>query len=367
MKVHDLVSVHPYRLMRSPSTSRVEVPFSARFHSAISGRNPDGTPVEGLRMGWCDGAPGMTEFEHRPVMVGEIVELLSGVPEGVYLDATLGGAGHAAAVLDAAPQLSLVGLDQDPEAIEAATAALRRFGSRAVVVRSRFDRAAEVLAGLGQAEVSAALFDLGVSSPQLDRAERGFSYRADARLDMRMDPEGPVSASDVINGWTEADLARLFRQHGETRFAGRIAGRVVAARPIRTTTELAEVVRAAIPAATRRTGGHPARRVFQAVRVAVNDELAILPAAIDQVLELLVPGGRCAVLSYHSGEDRIVKDRFREAATGGCVCPPGLPCVCGAIPKVRLLTRGSRRPSAEEISINHRAESARLRAVEGVQ
>jgi 16S rRNA (cytosine1402-N4)-methyltransferase len=299
-------------------------------------------------------------------MVDEIVEVLCPAPEGVYLDATLGGAGHAAAVLDAAPQLSLVGLDQDPVAIAAATAKLRRFGSRAVVVRSRFDRAAEVLAGLGLSEVSAALFDLGVSSPQLDRAERGFSYRADAPLDMRMDPDGPVDASDVVNGWSEIDLTRLFRQHGETRFAARIARRVVAARPIRTTTELAEVVRSAIPAATRRTGGHPARKVFQAVRVAVNDELAILPSAIDQVLDLLVRGGRCAVLSYHSGEDRIVKDRFRNASTGGCVCPPGLPCVCGATPKVRLLTRGSRRPSAEEISINHRAESARLRAVEGV-
>ena len=353
--------------MRSPSTSRVGVPFSARFHSARSGRNPDGTRVEGLRMGWCDGGQFVNGFEHRPVMLDEIVELLSGVPEGVYLDATLGGAGHAAALLDAAPQLSLVGLDQDPGAIEAATAALHRFGSRAVVVRSRFDRAPLVLGQLGITELSAALFDLGVSSPQFDRPERGFSYRAEAPLDMRMDPDSPVSASDVINGWSEADLARLFRQHGETRFALRIARRIIGARPIRTTTELAEVVRSAIPAAARRTGGHPARRVFQAVRVAVNDELGILPGAIDGVLELLRPGGRCAALSYHSGEDRIVKDRFRQASTGGCVCPPGLPCVCGATPKVRLLTRGARRPSAEEVSINHRAESARLRAVEGVQ
>ena len=360
------------RLMRSPSTSRVEVPFSARFHFAESGRHPDGMPVEGLRMvrhGLLPSGPGSMSgprFEHRPVMLDEVVELLAGVPAGTYLDATLGGAGHACAVLDAAPQLSLVGLDQDPEAIEAASAALGRFGPRAIVVRSRFDRAAEVLDGAGRPGLSAALFDLGVSSPQFDRPERGFSYRAEAPLDMRMDPSRPLSAADVVNGWSERDLTALFREHGETRFAGRIARAVVAHRPLSTTTELAAVVRDAIPAPARRTGGHPARRVFQAVRVAVNQELSILPAAIDAVLARLVPGGRCVVLSYHSGEDRIVKDRFRHAATGGCVCPPGLPCVCGAQPTVRLLTRGSRRPSSAEVEANHRAESVRLRAVEGL-
>ena len=395
----------PFRLMRSPSTSRVEVPFSARFHFAQSGRHPDGMPVEGLRMVRDPQVPDTgraqvpdtgraqvpdtgraqvpdtgavqlpdtgpvrvspPRFEHRPVMLDEVVELLAGVPAGIYLDATLGGAGHAGALLDAAPQLSLVGLDQDPEAVEAATAALRRFGSRARVVRSRFDRAGEVLDRIGVDGLSAALFDLGVSSPQFDRPERGFSYRAEAALDMRMDPTGPLTAADVVNGWAERDLATLFREHGETRFAGRIARAVVAHRPVATTTELAEIVKGAIPAPARRTGGHPARRVFQAVRVAVNQELAILPAALDAVMSRLVPGGRCVVLSYHSGEDRIVKERFRHAATGGCVCPPGLPCVCGAQPTVRLLTRGSRRPSAAEVEANHRAESVRLRAVEGL-
>jgi 16S rRNA (cytosine1402-N4)-methyltransferase len=365
--VYDVLPPYTHRLMRSPSTSRVEVPFSARFHSARSGRNPDGTPVEGLRMGWCrEGVVPVTAFDHRPVMLEEIVELLSPAPEGVYLDATLGGAGHAAALLDASPQLSLVGIDQDPQAVEAAGAALSRFGSRVTIVRSRFDRAGDVLDSLGVEQLSAALFDLGVSSPQLDRAERGFSYRTAAPLDMRMDPSGPVSAADVVNGWSEADLIHLFRQHGEARFAGRIARRIVAARPIETTTELAEVVRAAIPAAARRTGGHPARRVFQAVRVAVNEELAILPEALDTVLGRMARGGRCAVLAYHSGEDRIVKDRFRHAVTGGCICPPGLPCVCGAQPSARLLTRGARRPSPAEVALNHRAESARLRAVEVV-
>lgn len=370
-----------YRLMRSPSTSRVGVPFSARFHFASSGRHPGGTRVEGLRMVRCrPGGPGervgrgtqgrpvseAEPFAHRPVMLDEIVGLLSGCPAGVYLDATLGGAGHAAAVLDAAPQLRLVGLDQDPYAVAAAGERLARFGERATVVRSRFDRLAGVLDELGVERVSAALFDLGVSSPQLDRAERGFSYRADAGLDMRMDPSRPTTASDVVNGWSEAALTRLFREHGEARFAGRIAKAVVAVRPIGSTVQLADVVRGAIPAATRRHGGHPARRVFQAVRVAVNEELDILPAALDAAIGRLGPGGRMIVLAYHSGEDRIVKDRFREAATGGCVCPPGLPCVCGAVPLVKLLGRSSRKPTAAEVAANHRAESARLRAVEAL-
>ncbi|HET9076363.1 MAG TPA: 16S rRNA (cytosine(1402)-N(4))-methyltransferase RsmH [Acidimicrobiales bacterium] len=305
-------------------------------------------------------------FAHRPVMLDEVVGLLTPVPAGVYLDATLGGAGHAAAVLEAGPQLSLVGLDQDPDALGAARAALARFGARAATVHSRFDRVDDVLDSLGVDRLSAALFDLGVSSPQLDRAERGFSYRSEAALDMRMDPTRPGRAADVVNGWSERDLARLFREHGETRFAARIARAVVANRPVSTTTELAEIVRSAIPAATRRTGGHPARRVFQAVRVAVNEELEILPGAIDAVLDRLAPGGRCVVLAYHSGEDRIVKDRFRHAATGGCTCPPGLPCVCGAVPTVRLLTRGARRPSEAEVAANRRAESVRLRAVEKI-
>ena len=368
--------------MRSPSTGRVEVPFSARFHFARSGRNPDGKLVEGLRMARAAmssldrpavgrgfaARPGLDaavkEFVHAPVMVEEVVELLGASPPGVVLDATLGGAGHAVALLEAAPHLTVVGLDQDPEAVAAAEAALAPYGERATVVRSRFDRLGEVLDALAVGALSGALFDLGVSSPQLDRARRGFSYRADAPLDMRMDPDAPTTAADVVNGWSERDLARLLRDHGEARFATRIARAVVAARPLATTTQFAEVIRAAIPAAARRTGGHPARRAFQAVRVAVNEELDVLPGAIDEAVERLQAGGRCVVLSYHSGEDRIVKDRFRAAATGDCICPPGLPCVCGAQPSVRLLTRGARKPTAGEVASNRRAESARLRAVE---
>ena len=359
--------------MRSPSTGRVEVPFSARFHFARSGRNPDGMLVEGLRIGRSDPSlrsqmsepvSGVASFDHRPVMVDEVVALLAPSPPGVLLDATLGGAGHARALLEAAPHLTLVGLDQDATAVAAAKAVLAPYGARATVEHTRFDRIPDVLEALQISSVSAALFDLGVSSPQLDRGDRGFSYRQSGPLDMRMDTTQPVSADDVVNQWQEGALARLFRDNGEPRFARRIARAVVAARPIHTTTDLSEVVRSAIPAAARRTGGHPARRVFQAVRIAVNAELDILPGALDDAIAALAPGGRCAVISYHSGEDRIAKDRFRFAATGGCQCPPGLPCGCGAVPTVRLLTRGALRPSPQEVDVNRRAESARLRAAE---
>jgi 16S rRNA (cytosine1402-N4)-methyltransferase len=359
--------------MRSLSTGRVEVPFSARFHLARSGRNPDGRLVEGLRMGWLGSARHLlmnpptsvtTPFAHRPVMVDEVVSLLAPSPPGVLLDATLGGAGHARAVLDAAPQLTLVGLDQDPDALAAARIALAPYGGRARVERARFDTLRDVLATLHIGGISAVLFDLGVSSPQLDRPERGFSYRLDGPLDMRMDPGRGRTAAEVVNDWPESTLAQLFRDNGEARFARRIARAIVAARPITGTSELASVVRDAIPAAARRTGGHPARRVFQALRIATNEELEILPSALDAALLALVPGGRGVVISYHSGEDRIVKERLRWAATGGCQCPPGLPCVCGAEPRVRLLARRAMRPTVQEVSANHRAESARLRAVE---
>jgi 16S rRNA (cytosine1402-N4)-methyltransferase len=315
-------------------------------------------------MGW---SAVMAGFEHEPVMLGEVVALLRAAPPGVFVDATAGGAGHAAAVLDAAPGLDLIAFDRDPEAVAASARRLAPFGPRARVVRDRFDHIGDHLDRLGIGSVSAFLFDLGVSSHQLDRADRGFSYRLDAPLDMRMDPDAPLSALDVVNGWSEAELTRLLAEHGESRFAARIAGRIVRARPLLTTAQLAEVVRDAIPAAARRRGGHPARRTFQAIRVAVNGELAILPGALDEMLARLAPGGRGVVLSYHSGEDRIVKDRFAAAASGGCVCPPGLPCGCGATPTVRLLTRGSRRPSEAEVERNRRSGSARLRAVEGLR
>ena len=340
--------------MRSPSTSTVEDPLSAFFRFRRPGTDPGGTGlVEGLRM--------TQDFLHRPVMVDEVVALLADVPPGLAVDATLGGGGHAAAVLDAHPGLQLVGIDRDADALAAAAGALERFGDRVVALHhARFDRLAELVAE----PVSAVLLDLGVSSPQFDRPERGFSYRVAGPVDMRMDRSQRRTAADVVNGSDEATLARLIAASGERRFAGRIARALVAGRPFETTTDLAEAVKGAIPAPARRTGGHPARRVFQALRIAVNDELDVLGPTVDAAVGALRPGGRVVVLAYHSGEDRIVKDRLLAAATGGCVCPPGLPCVCGATPLVRLLNRGARKPSPAEVAANPRSESARLRAAE---
>jgi 16S rRNA (cytosine1402-N4)-methyltransferase len=304
-------------------------------------------------------------FAHDPVMVEEVLGLLHPVPPGVVVDATAGGAGHAAALLAAEAHLRVLGIDRDPAAVEASRTRLAEFGDRAVVVHARFDALGEAVASSGiGGPVSGVLFDLGVSSPQLDEAGRGFSYRLDAPLDMRMDPSGGLTAGELLDTMTEAELTRLLAAHGEGRFARRIARALIAARPLRTTGQLAEVVRAAIPAAARRTGGHPARRAFQALRVAVNDELGALERALPEALGLLTPGGRCVAISYHSGEDRLVKAAFARAVSGGCVCPPGLPCTCGAVPEGRLVFRGARRPSPAEVARNRRAESARLRAFE---
>jgi 16S rRNA (cytosine1402-N4)-methyltransferase len=323
-------------------------------------RKPGAVPAEGLPM-----SPSMTGrplFAHKAVMLAEVVELLRVVPAGVLLDATVGGGGHAAAVLDAAPQLELVGIDRDEEALQAATEALARFPGRAVLSWARFDQLREVLDALGKGSISGALFDLGVSSPQLDTPERGFSYRFDAALDMRMDRSQDLTAAELLRQLSEEDLVRLLKLHGEERFARRIAAAVLTARPT-TTRALAEVVASAVPVAARRRG-HPAKRVFQALRAAVNGELEAIPAALDAAIERLAPGGRVVVISYHSGEDRLVKERLLAAATGGCTCPPGLPCTCGAVPKLRLLNRGARKPGAAEVALNPRAASARLRAGE---
>lgn len=302
-------------------------------------------------------------FTHHPVMRDEIVGTFSTVPAGYVLDATLGGGGHSEAILESRDDLGILGLDRDPAALAAATARLLRFGDRVRTHRCRFDDLREAMDAHDISELSGALFDLGVSSPQLDHAERGFSYRAEGPLDMRMDSDATWSADDVVNGYPEHELTRIIGQYGDERFAKRIARAVVAARPIETTNQLAEIVTAAIPAAARRTGGHPAKRTFQAIRIEVNGELEALPGAIDTAIDQLVPGGRIAVLSYHSGEDRIVKGRLRAAETGGCECPADLPCVCGAIRTVRLV-RAPKRPTAAEHAANRRATSARLRVAE---
>jgi 16S rRNA (cytosine1402-N4)-methyltransferase len=309
----------------------------------------------------------MTEpFLHIPVMAEEVVELFRPVPPGVIVDATVGGGGHARRLLEARPDVRILGLDRDPRAVAAAAAHLAPFADRVTLVRSRFDHLEQIMSDLAirEEELSGVLFDLGVSSPQLDEPERGFSYRWDSPLDMRMDPDDPWSASDVVNGYQEAELAHMLAAYGDERYARRIAKAIVDARPIETTAELAAVVADAIPAAARRRGGHPAKRTFQAIRIEVNRELDILPGALDRAIEKTRAGGRVVALAYHSGEDRIVKDRFRHAATGGCTCPPGLPCVCDAVATVRLLRPGALKPQAAEIDMNRRAESARLRAVE---
>ena len=315
--------------------------------------------------------PPENRFHHLPVMVERVVELFAPVPPGVIVDATVGGGGHSAALLAAHPHLTVLGLDRDPDALTAAAARLQPFGDRVRLVHATFDRLVHVMADLQIPDASGVLFDLGVSSPQLDRAERGFSYRHEGPLDMRMDPTstpstdgGPHDAGDVVNGYDEVRLAEVLAVYGDERHAGRIARAIVAARPIETTAQLATIVRDAIPAPARRRGGHPAKRTFQAIRIEVNRELAQLPGALDDAVGALAPYGRCAVLAYHSGEDRLVKDRFRWAATGGCTCPPGLPCVCDAVRTVRLVRPGAWKPSAAEVATNRRAESARLRVVE---
>jgi 16S rRNA (cytosine1402-N4)-methyltransferase len=306
---------------------------------------------------------GAADFEHQSVMLGEIVAAFEPVPPGVVVDATVGGGGHSEAILDARPDVSVLGLDRDPAALSAASERLARFGSRFSTYRCRFDDLGTAMTAFDVDRLSGALFDLGVSSPQLDRGERGFSYRHEGPLDMRMDTDAQWSASDVVNGYEEAELRRVIRKYGDERFASRIARAIVAARPIETTTDLAAVVTGAIPAAARRTGGHPAKRTFQAIRIEVNGELDVLAPAIDAAIEAVVPGGRIAVLSYHSGEDRIVKERFR-VASGACECPPDLPCVCGAVQTVRLVRGVRRTPTDQEKAGNRRAASARLRVAE---
>ena len=307
-------------------------------------------------------------MEHRPVLLERVVELL--VPAlhdgGIVVDATLGRGGHARALLEAAPRATLVGIDRDPDAVDAGLADLATFKDRVRIVRDNFENVAAVLERLGIETVRGVLFDLGVSSPQLDVAERGFSFRADGPLDMRMDPTQSRSAEDVVNYYAEADLARVISKYGEERFARRIAKAIARSRPVSGTKALAEIVKEAIPAATRRTGGHPARRTFQAIRIEVNGELDALERGLVDAIDHTEPGGRVVTISYHSLEDRIVKKLFNEQARG-CTCPPDFPvCVCGNKERVRILTKRPARPTLEETKMNPRAEAAKLRAVERV-
>lgn len=359
--------------------------LSTLWRSTTSGSLPDGTVVSSnsarchrartgdksgrhLLSGRLPGADGMSRmsdtFIHEPVMLDEILSVFADMNDGVYLDATLGGAGHARAVLSAHPGVSLLGIDHDDVALAAASLVLTDagLGGRATLRRARFDSVSRVVAEEGIGSLAGALFDLGVSSPQFDVAERGFSYRFDAPLDMRMDRSQSVSADSVVNGYDEHALADMLRRNADEKFAGRIARAIVAARPIRSTTHLSEVVVSAIPAPARRRGGHPAKRTFQAVRIEVNAELDILPGALRDTIALLAPGACLAVLSYHSGEDRIVKSVMRAAETGNCTCPSHLPCGCGAVRTVERV-RVSREARREEQVRNPRSTSARLRVV----
>ena len=308
------------------------------------------------------------EFSHLPVMAREVVELLLPVPAGLIVDGTVGGAGHAALVLDARPDVRVLGLDRDADAVAAARSRLASFGSRAQVVHGGFERLGELVERHGEGEqVMGILMDLGVSSPQLDRPGRGFSYRFDAPLDMRMDAKQSLTAADVVNRYDEAQLATVISQYGEERFARRVAHAIVAARPLHSTRELADVVRDAIPAATRRRGPHPARRTFQAIRMEVNRELPNLAEGLQESVHVVGPGGRVLVLAYHSLEDRTVKETFARWAgvNSDRHIPRKLPVPpTKRLALMRLLTRKPLRPRADEVAANPRAESARLRAVE---
>jgi 16S rRNA (cytosine1402-N4)-methyltransferase len=309
---------------------------------------------------------------HVPVMLDQVAALLGpalAADGAVLLDATLGRAGHTRALLAAYPGLMVIGIDADAAAIETSREVLAGDAGRVTLVRSFYDEIPAIVAAAGLDSVQGVLFDLGVSSPQLDDPERGFAYSYDAPLDMRMDQSAELTAEEIINRYPAAELARVLRDYGEERFARRIADAVVRERsrsPVTSTARLSEIVRDSIPAAARRTGGHPAKRTFQALRIEVNGELAVLGRALPAALGLLSVGGRIAVLAYHSLEDRVVKRVLAEAAAD--TTPPGLPVpLPDRGPRFRLLTRGAQRPDATELAANPRAASARLRAAERIR
>ena len=306
----------------------------------------------------------MMEFSHVPVLLDECLEGLAIDPAGTYLDGTAGGGGHSSEIAKRLTTGRLVSLDQDPDAVAAATERLK--GLPATVVKTNFRNAREALEGLGICSINGALLDLGVSSHQLDDAARGFSYRADAPLDMRMSQTGPTAA-ELVNTASREELACILREYGEEPFAWAIAGRLVRQReeqPFATTLQLAGAVAAAVPPAVRRKDKNPARRTFQALRIAVNGELDALSEGLEEIFELLSPGGRLAVITFHSLEDRLVKNRFRQWATA-CACPPEYPvCVCGGRAKARLVNKKPIEAGGGELEENRRSRSAKLRVLE---
>lgn len=307
-------------------------------------------------------------FEHKSVLLYETVDSLNIKPDGIYVDGTLGGGGHAYEVAGRLGEKGrLIGIDQDADAICAATERLAPFKDKITIVRSNYRNIREVLEGLGIQKADGIYLDLGVSSYQLDTAERGFTYRENAPLDMRMDQRNEKTAADIVNEYSESELYRIIRDYGEDRFAKNIAKHIVKAREkerIETTDQLVEIIRAAIPAKIRAEGGHPAKRTFQAIRIELNKELEVLNDSIDTMIDLLNPGGRLSIITFHSLEDRIVKTRFR-INENPCTCPPDFPvCVCGKKSKGKVITRKPVVPDEKEIEENKRSKSSKLRVFE---
>ncbi len=307
-------------------------------------------------------------FEHKSVLLYETVDSLNIKPDGIYVDGTLGGGGHAYEVCSRLGKHGrLIGIDQDADAIAAATKRLEPFADKVTVVRSNYENIASVLHDLGIEKVDGIYLDLGVSSYQLDTASRGFTYREDAPLDMRMDQRNTQTAADIVNTYSETELYHIIRDYGEDRFAKNIAKHIVQRRqekPYETTGELIETIKAAIPAKIRATGGHPAKRTFQAIRIELNHELDVLNRSIDTMINLLNPGGRLSIITFHSLEDRIVKKRFRDNENP-CICPPEFPvCMCGRKSKGTVITRKPIVPGEEELEYNKRSKSSKLRVFE---
>ena len=307
-------------------------------------------------------------FEHKSVLLYETVDSLNIKPDGIYVDGTLGGGGHAYEVCSRLGKHGrLIGIDQDADAIAAATKRLEPFADKVTVVRSNYENIASVLHDLGVEKVDGIYLDLGVSSYQLDTASRGFTYREDAPLDMRMDQRNTQTAADIVNTYSETELYHIIRDYGEDRFAKNIAKHIVQRRqekPYETTGELIETIKAAIPAKIRATGGHPAKRTFQAIRIELNHELDVLNRSIDTMIDLLNPGGRLSIITFHSLEDRIVKKRFRDNENP-CICPPEFPvCMCGRKSKGTVITRKPIVPGEEELEYNKRSKSSKLRVFE---
>ena len=307
-------------------------------------------------------------FEHKSVLLYETVDSLNIRPDGIYVDGTLGGGGHAYEVCRRLGEHGrLIGIDQDADAIAAATKRLEPFADKVTVVRSNYENIASVLHELGIEKVDGIYLDLGVSSYQLDTASRGFTYREDAPLDMRMDQRNTQTAADIVNTYSEMELYRIIRDYGEDRFAKNIAKHIVRQRqekPYETTGELIETIKAAIPAKIRATGGHPAKPTFQAIRIELNHELDVLNCSIDTMIDLLNPGGRLSIITFHSLEDRIVKKRFRDNENP-CICPPEFPvCMCGRKSKGTVITRKPIVPGEEELEYNKRSKSSKLRVFE---